>query len=176
LTKPDITISLIVAAAENNVIGRSGGLPWRLSSDLKLFRTVTMGKPVVMGRRTFESIGKPLDGRTNIVITRRDDFTHDEVVVVASVEAALAAARSAAMATGADEIMIIGGSEIYRLLIVHAGRIYLTRVHATPEGDADFPELDPEEWHEVAREPLPKGQRDQHSATLVTLERVQNAA
>ena len=169
-------IVLVVAKSENNVIGRSGGLPWRLSSDLKLFRRLTMGKPIVMGRRTFESIGKPLDGRTNIVITRREDFAHEEVVVVASGEAALAAACSAAMATGADEIMIIGGSEIYRLLIVHAGRIYLTRVHATPEGDAEFPELDPEEWREVAREPLPKGQEDQYSATLVTLERVQNAA
>ena len=173
MTEPDFTISLIVAAAENNVIGRSGGLPWKLSSDLKLFRKLTMGKPIVMGRKTFESIGKPLDGRANIVITRRQDFAHEEVVVVASVDAALAAARSAAMATGADEIMIIGGEEIYRLLIDRADRIYLTRVHATPEGDAEFPNLSPEEWREVAREALPKGRRDQHSSTLVILERVQ---
>ena len=176
MTEPDITISLIVAAAENNIIGRRGGLPWHLSNDLKLFRRLTLGKPVVMGRKTFESIGKPLDGRTNIVVSRRKDFAGHGAVVVATVEAALAEARKAAISAGADEIMVIGGSEIYRQLIVYADRIYLTRVHATPDGDTTFPEIDPEEWREAAREPLPKGQRDQFSATLVTLERVQNAA
>ena len=176
MTESDVTISLIVAAAENNVIGRAGGLPWHLSSDLKLFRRLTMGKPIVMGRKTFESIGRPLDGRTNIVITSRGDFDNDQIVVVGSAEAAVAAARQAAQVSGGDEIMVIGGSEIYRQLIDIADRIYLTRVHATPEGDAVFPALEPGNWREVAREALPKGERDQFSATLLTLERVQKTA
>ena len=138
-------ISLIVAASENHVIGRGGELPWRLSDDLKRFKAVTMGKPIVMGRKTFESIGRPLPGRQNIVITRRSDLEIEGASVVASAAGALD------VAAGADEIMIIGGSQVYALFLPLADRIYLTRVHADVAGDARFPELG-DEWRLVADE------------------------
>jgi dihydrofolate reductase len=136
-------ISIIVAASENNVIGRQGELPWRLSDDLKHFKAITMGKPIVMGRKTWESIGRPLPGRQNIVITRQPGFAAAGCDVVASVDEAIGAADDA------PEIMIIGGSEIYALFMPHAERLYLTRVHASVEGDAFFPELD-DNWRLVS--------------------------
>ncbi len=125
-------ISLIVAAAENGVIGRAGELPWRLPGDLGHFKALTMGKPIVMGRKTWASIGRPLPGRRNIVITRRQGFVAEGATVVGSPEAAVGAAGEA------EEVMIIGGSEIYALFLPAAARIYLTRVHAVVEGDAYF--------------------------------------
>ncbi len=125
-------ISLIVAAAANGVIGSQGELPWRLSGDLRHFRELTMGKPIVMGRKTWESIGKPLPGRQNIVITRRSDLDAPGCDVVASKEQALEAAGAA------DEIMVIGGSQVYDLFLQDADRIYLTRVHAEVDGDTHF--------------------------------------
>ena len=166
-----MTLSLIVAIAENGVIGREGGLPWRMSSDLKTFRRMTMGKPIIMGRRTFQSIGRPLDGRDNIVVTRDPYFEHAGVSAVSSVSEALALARVLARTRGADEIMVIGGAEIYGAALPLAHRIYLTRVHAAPVGDRHFPALDMAAWHEVAREALPKGARDEFAATLITFER-----
>jgi dihydrofolate reductase len=139
-------ISIIVAASENNVIGRDGELPWRLSDDLKRFKAITMGKPIVMGRKTWESIGKPLPGRQNIVITRQRVFTAAGCDVVASVDEAVAAAGVAA------EIMIIGGSQIYALFMRHAARLYLTRVHAVIEGDAFFPAPKDDDWQLVSDE------------------------
>ncbi len=133
-------ISIIVAASENDVIGRQGELPWRLSDDLKRFKAVTMGKPIVMGRKTWESIGRPLPGRQNIVITRRNGYTAEGCDVVASADDAVAAAGDA------EEIMIIGGSEIYALFLPVADRLYLTRVHADVEGDAVLPALDAKDW------------------------------
>lgn len=164
-------LSLIVAVAENGVIGKDGGLPWRLSSDLKTFRRLTMGKPIVMGRRTFQSIGKPLDGRDNIVVTRDPHFEVQGVSAVATIDEALTLARILATTRGADEVMVIGGADIYEMLLPLADRIYLTRVHAAPEGDRHFPPLDSSDWTEVSREALPKGNRDQHAATLIVLER-----
>lgn len=139
-------ISLIVAASENNVIGVQGELPWRLSGDLKRFKALTMGKPIVMGRKTYESIGRPLPGRQNIVVSRQADFEADGCDVVLSIDAAIAAAGDA------DEIMIIGGSHIYQEFLPRAGRIYLTRVQANVAGDVYLPELAADEWREVARE------------------------
>ena len=139
-------LSLIVAVAENGVIGKDGGLPWRLSSDLKAFRRLTMGKPIVMGRRTFQSIGKPLDGRDNIVVTRDPHFEVPGVSAVATIDEALTLARILATTRGAGEVMVIGGADIYETLLPLADRIYLTRVHASPQGDRHFPPLEPAEW------------------------------
>ncbi len=129
-------ISIIVAASTNNVIGVQGELPWRLSDDLKRFKQLTMGKPIVMGRLTWESIGRPLPGRQNIVITRQSDFVADGCDVVDSPAAALSVAGDA------EEIMIIGGSQIYDLFLPKAGRLYITRVDAVVDGDAYFPTID----------------------------------
>jgi dihydrofolate reductase len=165
-------VSLVVAMAENRIIGRAGALPWRMPSDLKTFRRLTLGKPVVMGRKTFQSIGRPLDGRTNIVVTRDAGFRADGVIVVASLDAALATAARSATGDGAD-IMVIGGAEIYRASLPLADRIYLTVVHAAPPGDTSFPELDAS-WREVSREPLPRSPKDEYAATLTILERRQH--
>jgi dihydrofolate reductase len=139
-------ISIIVAASTNDVIGAHGELPWRLSDDLRRFKRVTMGKPVIMGRKTWESIGKPLPGRQNIVITRQSGYAAEGCDVVSSVDAAIAASGDA------DEIMIIGGSEIYQLFLGSAGRIYLTRVHADIRGDAGFVLPDAPDWQLVSDE------------------------
>jgi dihydrofolate reductase len=163
--------SLIVAVAENGVIGRSGALPWRLSSDLKTFRRLTMGKPIVMGRKTFQSIGKPLDGRDNIVVSSDPFFEPKGVSVVDSVGAALTLARILGATRGADEIMIIGGAGIFRETLPLADRIYWTEVKASPEGDVVFPEVDLSEWTEISREALPRGAKDEHDAVLKILER-----
>ena len=139
-------ISLIVAASTNNVIGFQGDLPWRLSADLKRFKELTMGKPIVMGRKTYESIGRPLPGRQNIVITRQRGFSAEGCDVVASVEDAIATAGDA------EETMVIGGSEIYSLFLPQAGRLYLTRVHTDVDGDAYFPEINADDWQLVDEE------------------------
>jgi dihydrofolate reductase len=168
-----VILSLIVAVAENGVIGRDGGLPWRLSSDLKTFRRLTMGKPMIMGRRTYDSIGKPLDGRDNIVVTRDPFFEVAGVSACATVSEALTLARVLAMTRGADEIMVIGGAAIYDAVLPLADRIYFTQVHAKPEGDRHFSALDAKTWNEVSRELLPKGERDDFASTLITYERKQ---
>lgn len=134
---------MIVAASTNNVIGAQGELPWRISEDLRRFKALTMGKPVVMGRLTYESIGRPLPGRQNILITRQTGFTAAGFDVVSSPSAALDAAGDAA------EIMIIGGSQVYELFLPEAGRLYLTRVQAEIAGDAFFPEIDEADWELV---------------------------
>jgi dihydrofolate reductase len=166
-----VLISLIVAVAKNNVIGANGRLPWRLSSDLKTFRRLTMGKPIVMGRKTFASLGKPLDGRDNIVVTRNPYFASEGVSAFNSLSEALVLARALARTNGSDEVMIIGGAEMYKTALPLAHRIYWTSVNAEPEGDVVFPALAREEWTEVSSEVLPRGPRDDHAATLVILER-----
>lgn len=165
-------IALVVAVAENGVIGSEGGLPWHISSDLKFFRKVTMGKPIVMGRKTFEAIGKPLDGRDNIVVTRDPDFAAPGVDVARSIEAALTIAREKADERGCDEISIIGGAEIYSLTLPFADRVYLTRVHAAPDGDAFFPTLAENEWQEVSRERHQAGPKDDFDYSIVVLNRL----
>jgi dihydrofolate reductase len=169
-------IALVVAVAENGVIGRDGGLPWRMPSDLKTFRRVTMGKPVVMGRRTFATLKKPLDGRDNIVVTRDPAFAAEGVSVVGSLPDALTLARVLARTRGADEIMIIGGGEIYRAALPLADRLYWTRIHGRPEGDTHFPELDAADWRRVSAEPIVTGERDEFAATLEIIERARPLA
>ena len=159
-------LTLIVAVADNGVIGRQNELPWRLPEDLKRFKALTMGKPIVMGRKTFESIGKPLPGRTNIVITRQAGLSLPGCVLVDSVPAAVAAAGEV------DEVMIIGGGDIYRQALSQANRVQLTEVHAAIDGDAYFPELNAQQWREVAREDYPADERHAHAYSFVTLERV----
>ncbi len=158
-------ISLIVAASENNVIGKDGELPWRLPDDLKHFKSVTMGKPVVMGRKTWESIGKPLPGRQNVVITRQRDYEAEGCDVVAYPAAALQATRTA------DEVMIIGGSHVYGQFLRRANRVYLTRVHATVDGDAYFPVLD-DDWRLVSTEEHAADDRNEYAFTFQRWERL----
>ena len=145
-------IAMIAAVAENGAIGIDNKLPWYLPGDLRYFKAVTMGKPIIMGRKTFESLKRPLPGRTNIVMTRDDTFSHEGVKVVRSLEEALNMAESIAMIDGASEVMVIGGEQIYRQALPEAGRLYLTEVSQPFTGDAFFPALNDGEWQEIARE------------------------
>ena len=142
-------ISLVWAMAENRVIGRDNTLPWRLPDDMRHFMNTTMGKPVLMGRKTFESMKSALPGRTNIVMTRDPNWHREGVKVVADLDAGIELAESQGLIDGVDEIMIIGGAEIYALALPRATRLYLTQVHAEPKGDVFFPELDLSAWELV---------------------------
>ncbi|HZD90833.1 MAG TPA: dihydrofolate reductase [Pseudolabrys sp.] len=153
-------VVLVAAVAENGVIGANGGMPWRLKSDLAHFRRLTINKPVVMGRKTWQSIGRPLPQRTNIVITRDPNFLAHGALVVPSFDAALAAARQDAEARGTDEIMVIGGSDIFLAAMPLADRLEITHVHAAPEGDVRFPPIDPAVWREESRQRHPGGEND----------------
>ncbi len=164
-------LSLVVAAAENGVIGKLNTLPWRLPSELKLFRKRTMGHPVIMGRRTYESIGHPLRGRDNIVITRGAVMDDPDVLTANSIEEGVALAERLAEKRGVDEIFVIGGSQIFEALRPQAERIYLTRVHMKAEGDRFFPDPEPETWREVAREEHRAGPKDSADYTVITYER-----
>ena len=164
-------IVLVAAVARNGAIGAKGGLPWRLPSDLKRFRETTWGRPMVMGRKTFDSIGKPLPGRETIVVSRDAGFAREGVHVAGSVEAALDLAAQRAQAMGVDEIMVVGGGELYRATLARADRIVLTEVDLAPEGDAFFPALDSREWREVSRETPPRGEKDDASFVVRRLER-----
>jgi dihydrofolate reductase len=164
-------IVLIAAIGENNVIGRNGQLPWRLKSDLAHFRALTIGKPVIMGRKTYESIGKPLKDRTNIVLTRDSDWAAPGTVPAASLDAAIEAAWQAAEKRGAQEIMVIGGSDVFAAAMPMADRLEITHVHAAPEGDALFPPIDPTMWAEVCRVKHPAGLDDDAGFSVVTYSR-----
>ncbi|MEC9344245.1 MAG: dihydrofolate reductase [Pseudomonadota bacterium] len=165
-------IALVVAVAQNGVIGREGGLPWRLPSDLARFRAVTMGKPVIMGRKTWESIGKPLAGRSNIVISRDGSFGGDGIVPAGSLEAALVLARRCEIAPDRRaEICVIGGGQVYAEALPIADRLYVTHVLAQPDGDTLFPEIEAGEWTPVAREAVAAGERDSAGMIFVTYER-----
>jgi dihydrofolate reductase len=161
-------IVLVAAVAENGVIGRGGALPWRLKSDLQHFRALTTGKPVVMGRKTWASIGKPLGNRTNIVVTRDPAFTAPGAVVTASLTAALQVARGDALRRGVEAMMVIGGGDIYAQAMRLATRLEITRVHACPDGEAVFPPIDPAVWHETARRTGAPGPDDEASFTFLT--------
>ena len=162
-----MTISIIAALASNNVIGRGNQMPWHLSADLKRFKALTMGHHLVMGRKTFESIGRPLPGRTTVVVTRRGDFSAPEVVVAASLDAALDLAR------GDGEVFIAGGADIYEQMIHRADRMYLTRVHADVEGDAFFPDFDDvTEWSLVDSEHHEPDDKNPLPYSFLTYERV----
>ena len=147
-----VPITLVAALAENGVIGRDNGLPWRLKSDMVHFRAITMGKPVVMGRKTFLSIGRPLPGRTTIVVSRDGGFAAPGIVVAPSVEAALTAARGDALRRGAECIIVAGGADLYAQTMPLAERLHITYVHRAVDGDAYFPAIDRSVWHETARD------------------------
>jgi len=164
-------ISIIVAAAENGVIGAGGAMPWRMSSDLKRFRALTMGKPVVMGRKTFQSLPKALDGRDNIVISRDGSFRAEGAETVSSLVEALTLAIAHATRRGCDEVLVIGGGEIYAAALPRADRVYLTRIHAAPPGDTTFPTLDGAKWRLLSEEAIPQGPKDDYAATLMIFER-----
>jgi dihydrofolate reductase len=154
-------IVLIAAIAENGVIGRAGGMPWRLKSDMRHFRALTLGKPVVMGRKTYLSLSiKPLPGRTNIVVSRDAAFTLPGAIVAASLDAALEAGRGDALRRGADAIMVIGGADIYAQAMPLAQRLEVTRVHLAADGDAAFPPIDPTVWRQSASTEHPAGPDD----------------
>ena len=163
-----MTIVLVAAIGENFVIGRDGQLPWRLKSDLQHFKKVTLNRPVVMGRKTHESIGKLLPGRTNIVLSRDLTLVAQGAVLATSLDAALSFARADAAKHGVDEIMVIGGSDIFAATMPMADRLEITHVHASPEGDAVFPPIDPEVWQEAWREDHYAGPDDDADFTLAT--------
>ena len=160
-------LSIIVAMDEGGVIGAGGSLPWRLSSDLKYVKRTTMGKPIIMGRKTYESIGRPLRGRENIVITRERGFQAPGCSVFHDLDAAFAHCRAA------EEIFIMGGAEIYRRSIGRAGRIYVTEVHARVPGDVYFPSFDRAAWRELSREHHDADEKNEYPYSFVILERVQ---
>jgi dihydrofolate reductase len=161
-------LALIAALADNRVIGKDGALPWRIPADVRYFKSVTMGKPVIMGRKTYESIGRPLPGRLNIVVTRRTDFVAPSVTITRGIDAAIELASSN---VDHGEIMVIGGAEIYLLALPLARRLYLTEVHATVEGDAQFPRIEPAEWVEASREDHAQEQPVPLAFSFVVLER-----
>ncbi len=164
-------IALIAAVASNGVIGADAGIPWRLSTDLQRFKRLTMGKPVIMGRKTFASIGKPLAGRTNIVVTRHGLGPVPEIIVQPSVDRALDVAAMHAARLGGTEIMVIGGGEIYAETIGKAGRLYITHVEAHPAGDTFFPPIDPLVWLASSSERIEAGVADSAATTFTVYER-----
>ncbi len=166
-------ISLIVAVAENGVIGRDNGMPWHLPDDLKRFKSLTMGKPMLMGRKTFEAIGKPLPGRTSLVLTRSHDWSAPGAVVVHSLDEAVVRAYGVPVAQpgGVPELVCVGGAEVYRLALPRAYRIYLTQVLASVDGDTIFPRLDERAWRETHRELHPADARHAYAMAFRVLER-----
>ena len=166
-----IRLAVIVAAAENDVIGRSNSLPWHLPEDLRYFKRVTMGKPIIMGRKTFESIGRPLPGRSNIVISRSRGYAARGVHLVASLDEAILLARSIAEADGVEEAVVIGGAEIYALALPLADRLYLTRVHSSVEGDAFLPAIDWSCWCQVSSESHSAAGSNPYNYSFVVYER-----
>jgi dihydrofolate reductase len=167
-TPPHIAIVLLAAVADNGVIGRGNALPFRQSSDLKRFKALTMGKPVIMGRKTYQSIGKPLPGRTNIVVSRDVRFAPEGVLIAHSIEDALAAARDDAQKRGVNEIVVIGGTEIFAKTMPMADRLEITHVHARPDGDTHFPPIDAARWRPAARRAHRAGPKDDADFDYVT--------
>lgn len=165
-------VAIYVAIAENGVIGRDNGLPWKLSSDLKRFKADTMGKPIIMGRKTYESIGKPLPGRLNIVVSRDPNYRIEGAETVQSVEDAiiLATAKGRCM-PGVNEICVIGGGEIYRQALPLADRLHVTHVLASPDGDTRFPAIEPNIWAVVSSEDFPAGDKDSHATRYTVYEK-----
>jgi dihydrofolate reductase len=166
-----IPLILVVAMAENGVIGRDNHLLWRLKTDLGRFRRLTMGKPMIMGRKTFQSIGKPLPGRETIVLTRDEGFSAEGIHVARTWEEAVAKGKELATRMGAEAVAVAGGAEIYALALPHVQTLFLTEVHASPEGDAVFPSFDRSQFREVKREDHPKSPDDEHPFTFIDLEK-----
>jgi len=164
-------LAIIVAQAQNRTIGINNKLPWHLPEDLKYFKQVTMGKPIIMGRKTFDSIKRPLPGRTNIVITRDASWQHDGVRVVHSLTEARELAESICLIEGQDEAMVIGGSEIYNQALADCDRLYLTQVHAEVEGDAHFPAFAAEQWQELGRQDYAADGCNPYDYSFIVLDR-----
>lgn len=168
-------LSIIIAFAQNRVMGKDNQMPWHLPNDLQYFKRTTMGKPMIMGRKTYESIGRPLPGRPHIIITRQADYqapnANDSVQIVSSLAAAISAARALTAASDEKEIMIIGGAEICQQALPQAERFYLTEVHAEVAGDVYFPEFDRTQWQEVSRESYPASADNPYAYSFVVLER-----
>jgi dihydrofolate reductase len=166
-------IAMIVGVAENGVIGSDQTIPWRIPSDMAFFKRTTMGKPVVMGRKQYETVGRPLPGRTNIVVTRQQGYAAEGIVVVQTIEAALAKAQEI---DGVDEIMIIGGGELYAQLMPQADRLYVSHIDLAPDGDVRFPAIDPEIWDVVDRPEVEPSPKDEASYRVNVYERRKPAA
>jgi dihydrofolate reductase len=160
-----MTLSIIVAVSENGVIGRQGGLPWHLPGDLKWFKAKTVGHTLIMGRKTYESVGRPLPGRTTVVITRDPLFVPDGVAIARSVDEAIG------KAPGDDEVFIGGGGEVFRQILPAVHRMYITRVHAHIDGDTYFPEVDWSRWRETFREDHPADEKNAYPYSFVIYER-----
>jgi len=162
---------MIAGVAENGVIGSDQTIPWRVPSDMAFFKKTTMGKPIVMGRKQYETVGRPLPGRTNIVITRQQGYQPDGVLVFSTIDAALEKARAVALADGVDEIMIIGGGELYAQLMERADRLYVTHIDLSPAGDVVFPAIDPEKWTVVDLPEVSPSPRDEASYRVKVYDR-----
>jgi dihydrofolate reductase len=170
-----VAVAIIAAVAANGVIGNGNAIPWRLPSDFAHFKRMTVGKPLIMGRKTFESIGRPLPGRTNIVVTRQEGYQPDGVIVISSLEAALEHAQTIAATDRANEVMIGGGAEIYAQALPIADRLYITHVGATPDGDAHFPAVNMEEWKESGVINVPASPNDSAAFRIKVYRRAPNA-
>jgi len=168
-------LSIIVAQSQNRVIGINNKLPWYLPEDLKYFKRITQGKPIIMGRKTYESIGRPLLGRTNIVITRDGDYQAPGIKVVHTLEQALDLAEQQALVDGSEEALVIGGAEIYALTLPQADRLYLTQVHAQVEGDAFFPAIDKDQWQEALRQDFNADGPNPYNYSFIVYQRADRA-
>lgn len=164
-------LALIVAQSQNRVIGRNNALPWYLPEDLKYFKAVTLGKVIIMGRKTYESIGRPLPGRTNIVVSRDPDYKREGIQVVRSLPQAIEQARAISASSGAEEALVIGGAELYAQALPLVQRLYLTQVHQSVEGDAFFPELDESQWRQVSRQDFEAVAPNPHNYSFVVFDR-----
>lgn len=162
---------MIAAVAENGVIGADQTIPWRIPSDMAYFKRTTMGKPLIMGRKQFETVGKPLPGRTNIVVTRQAGYRPDGVIVMNDLDAAIARAKIIAEADGVGEVMIVGGGEIYRQAMPLADRLYISHVALCPDGDVTFPAIDPDQWRVVDEPAVPPSEKDAAAFLIKVYER-----
>ena len=171
-----VRIAMIAGVAENGVIGSEQTIPWRVPSDMAFFKKTTMGKPILMGRKQYETVGKPLHGRANIVITRQRDYQPEGVLVFHSIDDALAKAREIAQADGVDEIMIIGGGELYAQLMARADRLYITHIDLSPSGDVRFPAIAPEQWTVVDLPEVAPSPKDEATYRVKVYERRRDPA
>ncbi len=164
-------ISIIAAVAENRIIGADNDMPWKISADLRFFKKQTLGKPIIMGRKTLLAIGKALTGRTNIIVTRDENFNFTDTIKANSLEEAVDVAKQIAKNSGVEEIIIGGGGNIYQQAMEFASTLYISRVHANPQGDTKFPKIDPAKWHEVSNLPLDPYPNDTAKVSVVTYQR-----
>lgn len=171
-----VKLSMIAGVAENGVIGAHGTIPWKIPSDMGFFKRTTMGKPIIMGRKQYETVGRPLPGRVNIVVTRQVGYQPDGVIVISSLEAAIEHGKTIAAADGVDEAMIIGGGEIYAQALDKADRLYISHIALAPEGEVFFPPIDPAEWVVVGEPAVPASPKDEASFLVRVYERRRGSA